>query len=100
MPHPPQLFGSKKVRTQVPLQRTNGGLHCTMHLPNEHTWPVGQALPQKPQLFGSLKREVQLPLQLVNPRLHWQAELMHVPFDPQAPPHRPQFWGSVARSTH
>ena len=37
VPHALQLFGSKRVSTQAPLQATSGGAQLAAQLPLEHT---------------------------------------------------------------
>ena len=62
------------------------------------TWPLGQALVQLPQCEAS--DGTQLPLQSRRPLLHTQLPPWQPRIEPQAMPHEPQFWLSVATVLH
>ena len=47
----------------MPLHSTSPVWQVSLHAPETHRFPAGQACPQVPQLEGSLDRSTQLPLQ-------------------------------------
>jgi hypothetical protein len=94
IPQPPQLFGSLRVVTHVPLQSTwpTGQTQwlATQTVPPAQTWP------QAPQSLGLFTRLTHAPLQSVSPPPHVAAHwpLVQTWFAKHAAPHAPQFIGS------
>jgi hypothetical protein len=62
------------------------------------TCPLGQMVQLGPQWVAS--EVTHCPPQLMRPAAHWHAPLAQVRPAPQALPHEPQFWGSVATVLH
>jgi hypothetical protein len=100
MPQPPQFRGSESGRTHCDPQRSfppgQAQLPVRQFCPEAHAWP------HLPQLALSEERLTQAPLQLVRPPAQpfWQLPPEHAMFWAQAFAQRPQFFGSLLRSTH
>ena len=80
---------------------SSGAPQLTVHTPDEHTWPVGQATPHSPQLNESLLTDAQRPPHTVCPVGHDVRQLPATQTCPvaQVRPHEPQLLRSMAVST-
>ena len=100
-PQAPQLAESLVRSTQLWPQAEKGGVQPPTHDP---AWQkpalLGQALPQAPQFCGSLASERQTPSQTTVPAGQAHDPEMHDWPPPQARSQLPQWFGSVAVSTH
>jgi len=100
-PQAPQLAESRVRSTQLWPQAVYGGVQAPTHAPAwQKAEALGQALPQAPQFRGSLASERQTPSQSMVPAGQTHAPEMHDPPPPQARSQLPQWFGSVAVSTH
>jgi hypothetical protein len=98
-PHAPQLFTSKLMLMQDPLQLVCAGPQLATQLPKRQTWLAVHVRPQAPQLLGSVLVVTQVPLHRVVPARQVQAPLTHWPV-PQLFPHVPQLDGSLSGLMH
>lgn len=100
-PHPPQLFRSKAVLTQV-LEHKVSPL-AQVHAPLTHpTVPMvpWQTVPHEPQLFRSFWRSLQMLPQRFCPTGHWQLPATQNWPKLQVRPQAPQLFRSLWRSRH
>jgi hypothetical protein len=100
LPHEPQLFASKVVKVQAPLQLVCPGKQFAWQLPKLQTWVPVQAWPQVPQLAGSVCVRTQAVPHLVKPAAQAQALFTQEELAPQAMPQPPQFAASETGLTH
>jgi hypothetical protein len=96
-PHPPQLFGSLCVSTQLPLHLAPPLAHW--HEPPWHVVPAPQTVSHPPQLELSDVSSTQKP-----PQSDWPPLQLHIPPThgtalPQELPQVPQLFGSLVSST-
>jgi hypothetical protein len=70
------------------------------HAPDEHVWPLGQAMPQAPQLLGLVDVLTQAEPHTVEPVGQLHCPDVHMPPDLQATPQAPQLLGSLVVLTH
>jgi hypothetical protein len=101
-PQAPQLAESRDRSRQLPPpQSVKGGAQPRTHDP---AWQrgalLGQALPHAPQFRASLSSDRQVPSQKTVPAGHAHDPEMHAWPPPQAWSQLPQWFGSVAVSTH
>lgn len=81
---------------QVPPHSGRPPAH--VHCPPSQTWSMRHVAPQAPQWAGSLSRSAHTPSpQVVVPAAQPQTPPWHSPLA-QTLPHRPQLFGSAARS--
>jgi hypothetical protein len=100
-PQAPQLAESRVRSTQLWPHAEYGGVQPPTHAPAwQKAAALGQALPQAPQFRGSLASERQTPSQRIVPVGQAHAPEMHDPPPPQTRSQLPQWFGSVAVSTH
>jgi hypothetical protein len=99
MPHPPQLFRSNAVFTQVfeHSVRPMAQVHTPLLQPTVPMVPW-QTVPHEPQLRRSFCRSRQMPLQLLVPTGHWQLPATQNWPTEQVRPHWPQLARSLWRS--
>ncbi len=99
LPQLPQLFTSKPVLVQEPLQLVRKPAHMVTQLPNWQAWFAPHARPHAPQLFRSVWRRTHWLPHRVKPAAQVQAPPTHWP-PPHEFPHDVQLPGSVSGFTH